>query len=62
MELEFYRQFLEKYIKFHENPSSRSRIVPCGQLGSHLADFHEILYLSTFPKPVEKIQVLVKPD
>jgi hypothetical protein len=30
---EFSRQFFEKYsnIKFHENPSSGSRVVPCGQ-------------------------------
>jgi hypothetical protein len=33
MKLEFPRQILEKYsnIKFHENPSSRSRVVPCGR-------------------------------
>ena len=31
--LEFYRHIFEKYsnLKFHENPSSGSRIVPCGQ-------------------------------
>jgi hypothetical protein len=31
--LEFSRQVFEKYsnIKFHENPSSGSRVVPCGQ-------------------------------
>jgi len=30
---EMSRQFLKKYsnIKFHENPSSRSRVFPCGQ-------------------------------
>ena len=30
--LEFSRQILEKYstVKFHENPSSGSRVVPCG--------------------------------
>jgi len=27
------------------------------QLGSHWMDFHEISYLSTFQKPVEKIYV-----
>jgi len=33
MKLEFYRQILQKYsnIKFHKNPSSGSRVVPCGQ-------------------------------
>jgi len=32
------------------------------QLGSNGTDFHEILYLRTFRKPVEKIQVSSKPD
>jgi len=33
MKLEFSRQIFEKYsnTKFHENPSSGSRVVPCGQ-------------------------------
>jgi len=33
MKIEFSRHILEKYsnIKFRENPSSVSRIVPCGQ-------------------------------
>ena len=33
MKLEYSRQIFEKYshIKFHENPSSRSRDVPCGR-------------------------------
>jgi len=32
MKLEYFRYILEKYsdIKFHENPSSGSRVVPCG--------------------------------
>jgi hypothetical protein len=32
MKLQFSRHVFEKYanIKFHENPSSRSRVVPCG--------------------------------
>jgi len=32
MELEFSQQILEKYfsVKFHENPSRGSRVVPCG--------------------------------
>jgi len=31
MKLEFSRQIFEKYsnIKFHDNPSSGSRVVPC---------------------------------
>ena len=33
MKLEFSRQVFEKYsnVKFHKNPSSESRVVPCGQ-------------------------------
>jgi hypothetical protein len=33
MKFEFSQQILEKSlsIKFHENPSSGSRVVPCGQ-------------------------------
>jgi len=33
MKLEFSRQVFEKYtnIKYHENPSSGSRVVPCGR-------------------------------
>jgi hypothetical protein len=34
MKFEFHKQFFEKCsnIKFHENPSSRSRVVPSGQM------------------------------
>jgi len=34
---EFSRQVFEKYpnIKFHENPSSGCRVVPCGQTDGH---------------------------
>jgi hypothetical protein len=33
MEIKFYPQIFEKHsnIKFNENPSSESRVVPCGQ-------------------------------
>ena len=33
MKFEFYREALEKYtnVKFHENPSSGSRVVPRGR-------------------------------
>jgi hypothetical protein len=31
MTLEFSRQIFEKYSKFHENPSTGSRVVPCGR-------------------------------
>ena len=44
MKLEFSRQFLKKKhsnIKFHENPSSESRVVPSGQMDitKLIADF-----------------------
>jgi len=37
MELEFYGQIFEEYpnIKFHENPSSGSRVVAFGQMDRH---------------------------
>jgi hypothetical protein len=37
MKFEFCRQIFERcsYIKFHENPSSGSRVVPCGQTDRH---------------------------
>jgi hypothetical protein len=37
VKLEFSRQSFEKYsdIKFHENPSKGSRVVPCGQTDRH---------------------------
>ena len=37
MKLEFSEQIVEKYsnIKFHENPSSTSRVVLCGQTDRH---------------------------
>ena len=37
MKLEFPRNIFEKYstTKFHENPSSGNRVVPCGQKDGH---------------------------
>jgi len=37
MMLEFSRQIFEKYsdIKFYENPSIVSQVVPCGQIDRH---------------------------
>jgi len=32
------------------------------ELGCHLADFHEILYLSIFPRSVEKMEFSLKSD
>jgi hypothetical protein len=38
IKLEFSRQIFEKYpnIKFHKNPSSWSRVVPCGRTDKHM--------------------------
>jgi len=49
MKLEFSQQIFLKYsyIKFHENPSSVSQVVPCGQMdrydkaNSHFAQFYK---------------------
>jgi hypothetical protein len=40
--LEFYRQAFEEYsnIKFHENPSGGSRVVPCGRADGQ-TDVHD---------------------
>jgi len=40
MEIEFSRQIFEKYsnIRFHENPSSESRGVPCGRTDGRTTD------------------------
>jgi len=37
MKPEFSEHIFEKYshIKFHENPSSGSRVVPCGRTDTH---------------------------
>jgi len=44
MKLEFCRQILEKYsnIKFHENPSSGSPVVPCERT--------DMLFVNTRPR------------
>ena len=46
MRLEFSRQFFEKYsnFKFNENPSSGSRVVPCGKIeGQTDADMTKLI-------------------
>ena len=50
MKIEFSRQIFEKYpiIKFDENPSSGSRLVPCGQTDTH-TEFN-----SCFPQYFER--------
>ena len=55
MELEFSRQIFEKSsnIKFYRNPSSRSRVVPCGQtdMTKLIVTF---LNLANAPKNIQK--------
>ena len=49
MELEFSSQFLEKYsnMNFNENPSSESRVVPCGQTdGRGRRDITKLIFAS----------------
>jgi hypothetical protein len=38
MKLEISQQLFEKpsNVKFHENPSSRSQVVPCGQMDGQI--------------------------
>ena len=55
MKLEFSQQIFEKYlnIKFHENPSSGSRVVPCGRTDRQ-TDMMQLIvpfrYLANGPK------------
>jgi hypothetical protein len=49
-------------ISFVMSVSPSVRPPPMEQLGSHRTDFHEIWYLNTFRKYVEKIQVSLTPD
>jgi hypothetical protein len=53
--LEFSRQIVEKYsnIKFHENPSSGNRVVPCGETDRH-TDMTKITVFHYFAKPPKK--------
>jgi len=54
--LEFYRQILERCpcTKFDENPSSESRVVPCGQTERHEANSRFSESLGKAPKYVKK--------
>jgi len=42
------QQVFEKYstIKFHQNPSVGSRVVPCGRTDRHTSPYHAILTTS----------------
>jgi len=49
MKIEFSRHIIKKYsyIKFHENPSSRCRVAPCGQTDGQ-TDMTKLQLLSQF--------------
>jgi len=60
MKLEFSLQNIEKYsnTKFHENPSSGSRVVPCGQTGGQTDMTQLIVAFSNFADaPKKKVDV-----
>jgi len=61
MKLEFSRRIFKKYsnIKFQENPSSGSRVVPCGQTAGHTDMTKLTVALRTFvnmPKKAKGLQ------
>jgi hypothetical protein len=62
MKLECSRQIFEEYsnIKFHENPSSGSRVVPCGPTDGQTNIYDETrVAFRNFAKSVYKQQALV---
>ena len=56
IKLEFSRQSFVKYsnIEFHENPSSGSRVIPCGHMNAHKEANRHICNLVIAPKNKEK--------
>jgi len=56
MKIEFLRQILEKYsnIKFHKNPSSGSRVVPCGRTDGQTDTTNLIVAFRSFAKANKK--------
>ena len=57
MKLEFSQHIFEKYphIKFHENPSSGSRVVPCGRKHTHEEDNGRVCQFWMAPKKNQNI-------
>ena len=57
MKLEFSRQISEKYsnIKFHENPSSGSRVDPCGQTDERTDMTKLLVAFSNFANSPKKL-------
>jgi hypothetical protein len=62
MKVEFSRQILEKRsnVIFHENPSSGSRVVPCGQTDRHDQVNRVFHNFQKTPKSVEKVKFVVQ--
>jgi len=54
MKLEFSRQIFEKYsnIKFHKNPNSVRRVVPCGQTDGR-TDMTKLIAFRNFTKALK---------
>jgi hypothetical protein len=61
MKPDFYRQIFEKYsnIKFHENPSSYSRVFPCGMTEWQTGVTYLIVAFRNFPKAPKDLPSLV---
>ena len=58
MKLEFSRQIFEKsHIKFHQNPSSGSRVVPCGRTEGQTDMTKLTVAFRNFAKRLEKGKV-----
>ena len=58
MNLEFPRQIFEKYtnIKFHETPSSGSRVVPCGRTDGQKDMTKLIVAFRNFAKSAQRVK------
>ena len=57
MELEFSRHIFEKFshTQFHENPSSGSRVVPCGRTDTHDEAHHSFCQFWMAPKKTKTL-------
>jgi len=58
MKFEFYEQVLKNtHIKFHENPSSGSRVIPCGRTHGHGETDDDFHGFAKWPENVKQISV-----
>ena len=64
MKFEFSRQIFEKYsnIKFHENPSSGSRVVPCGPTDGRTDTAMLVVVFRNFANASKKATVSLHSD